>query len=197
MRAHHHHRAVLPILLVSAALSGCDPVLDPEPALAGPPDPSVTLLARGAFGKDMVPLTVREKIEAAEDAVPIACEGGLQVDKNHWTGSATLTHLGQSAVDVRIESCRTELVPIGEMIHLWTATITNVYTAANGDELRVTGELRSYEPTRIEVDVWITGGTGRFAGATGSASGEGSRAIDAYVAYDELNGVISRPNSLR
>jgi hypothetical protein len=147
----------------------------------------------------MVPFTLREWLDPADDAVPLACEGegDLQVDRNLWTGSAIVTHLGRSVVDLRIESCTTERVPVGEEIHLWTANFTALYTAANGDELWAEGVLRSYDPQRIESDLTITGGTGRFAGATGWATGAGFRASDAYVAYSEAHGVVSRPNSSR
>jgi len=82
------------------------------------------------------------------------------------------------------------------------ATLTAVWTTANGDT--VTNQTTSFVLTkqigpntfRYHQTLTITGGTGRFANATGSATATGTINV-ATGAYDgELEGLISRPHSV-
>src|SRR5439155_5194404 len=114
----------------------------------------------------------------------------VQVDVNA-TGEAT--HLGQFALD------------IPHRVNVITRTATGTYTfiAANGDTLTATfvghSAPTAADPTilYIEEDATITGGTGRFAGATGHF--ECDRFFDtiAGTTTGEFEGTISSPGSVK
>jgi hypothetical protein len=72
--------------------------------------------------------------------------------------------------------------------------------AANGDSVtgEVTGKLSpTDDPNILEVDedIIITGGTGRLAGATGTATGEGQAFRNTGRAEETFQGTISSPGS--
>ena len=78
-------------------------------------------------------------------------------------------------------------------------TGSEVFTAANGDTVNATGEGQA-TPTAtpgvlsIEEHMTITGGTGRFAGATGSFTRQ--RVVDATgSSVGSLEGTISSPGA--
>jgi hypothetical protein len=104
------------------------------------------------------------------------------------TGTCQLAHLGQAAVFVLLD------------INFALGTQTSVaydFTAANGDVLRssVVGTNTPSGPgtARISATVKFTGGTGRFANASGEAHAEGvanfatrssSVTYDGWIRYD-------------
>ena len=92
-------------------------------------------------------------------------------------GTGTATHLGRY----------TEHVLVQVNIPTMTSTGTATFTAANGDTLfaSVAGQATRTSPTTLSiVEVYtITGGTGRFADATGSFT------LDSTV--DQVTGVSS------
>jgi hypothetical protein len=106
------------------------------------------------------------------------------------TGTCHYSHLGRTQVDA------VQLVnPI-----LGTSDAEVTYTAANGDTLLATNSgtfTPSSSPTFSTVGVTtITGGTGRFAGATGRMDAEGTVDLannlavfhyDGWIAYDASN----------
>jgi hypothetical protein len=70
-----------------------------------------------------------------------------------------------------------------------------VVTAANGDEFWSTWTLTQQLDGTFTVDALdIVGGTGRFAGATGTLNGAGWISRDTFEGYYTLTGSISRPN---
>jgi hypothetical protein len=140
------------IVLVPALAAACTEAPPLEPRPAGAP-----LAARA--GTD---LPFRGTLEARETSVPTA--GGRLV---HLEGSGTAAHLGRFTVvadfTLLIPSLRVEDTPASP------ATVR--YVAANGDVLegRFTGQgVLSGTSVFIVERVTIVGGTGRFAGATGS-----------------------------
>jgi hypothetical protein len=87
-------------------------------------------------------------------------------------------------------------------VRFGTATGVATLTAANGDMLFLTvqGHVLATDPTKTIANFTVTGGTGRFEGATGSfganiqhASAVGGAAPDPYVA--EIEGTISTPGA--
>jgi hypothetical protein len=140
------------LVLVPALAAACAeaPPLEPRPA-------SAPLAARAG-----TELPFRGRLEAKESSVPTT--GGRLV---HLEGGGTATHLGRFTVvadfTLRVPSLRVEDTPESP------ATIRLV--AANGDvlEARFTGQgVLSGTTVLIVEHVTIVGGTGRFAGATGS-----------------------------
>ena len=128
---------------------GCGQPASPNgPSLVGPGHPSSDSQA--------AELPFKGDLEGTQSVTPLDPPFG-QV-----TGQATgqATHLGKFAVQ------------FPHIVNFDTSTGVGTYTftAANGDTLTAdfTGEAQPGPITSIVEDAVITGGTGRFAGATGS-----------------------------
>ena len=80
-----------------------------------------------------------------------------------FVGTGTATYLGSYT-----EVGNAQLTPIGGS--LLQVNATNTYTAANGDQLRgvITGQLDG-STGAITATITYVGGTGRFAGASGTS----------------------------
>ena len=103
-------------------------------------------------------------------------------------GGGHATHLGQFEVSIPHVANRSNGTAVG----------TYVFTAANGDTL--TADFTSQStPTdvpgviSVEVTATITGGTGRFAGATGSFVGDRLADTVHGVVTESFDGTISTP----
>ena len=105
-----------------------------------------------------------------------------------FEGTGNATHLGRFTVEIRIVLNTTDR----------TLTGTYEFTAANGDTLTaaVTGQSPLTPPgvpqTSVETAT-ITGGTGRFAGATGSFVGERVADMVHGTVTESFDGTISTP----
>ena len=75
-----------------------------------------------------------------------------------YRGTGHATHLGLFTADVSV-------FPNGD----GTFSLTGVFTAADGDQILFIGEGEFTSPTSAMGTATITGGTGRFEGATGGA----------------------------
>ena len=75
-------------------------------------------------------------------------------------GSGNATHLGKYT--------RTEELHLNPLTGSFTGTLT--FTAANGDEVNCTMTGQFVSATEAAGEYVVSGGTGRFAGASGSAS---------------------------
>jgi hypothetical protein len=99
-------------------------------------------------------------------------------------GTGTATHLGKF----------TEHVTLQVNLLTESGTGTATFTAANGDTLTatVTGQATMTSPGVIsQVEVYtITGGTGRFAGATGTFTLEGTVDLATGVGSGTFSGAI-------
>jgi hypothetical protein len=106
-------------------------------------------------------------------------------------GTGNATHLGRFTVE------------IAHVVNTFTRTVTGSYefTAANGDTLiaDVTGQFGpTAENPRVLLSVetaTITGGTGRFAGATGSFTVERLLNLDTFLTTVSFEGTISSPGA--
>jgi hypothetical protein len=106
----------------------------------------------------------------------------------HVVGEGEATHLGHFTLTANADVDTS--LPGGPASGEWTLT------AANGDTLSVHFVALGIDPTHGRGDFTIVGGTGRFAGATGSytqliafASPPGSSPSTAYT--DTIEGMIS------
>jgi hypothetical protein len=105
--------------------------------------------------------TMDEMTQAGTDTNPI--------QKDHLTGTGVGTGIGKASIEVFAEGDIT--LPFPALV-----TSTATFTAANGDKIFETSEGYVQEPAPDAVLLHlsgkgtITGGTGRFAGATGSLS---------------------------
>jgi hypothetical protein len=106
-------------------------------------------------------------------------------------GTGNATHLGRFTVE------------IAHVVNTLARTLTGSYefTAANGDTLiaDVAGEFGpTLENPRVlfsEETATITGGTGRFAGASGSFTVERLLDLDTFLTTVSFNGTISSPGA--
>ena len=118
-------------------------------------------------------------------------DDGVRPFRGSFTGSGfdfsgEFSHLGRFAAHIS----KFEPTPTGTLLEEWTAT------AANGDTIKVSGEstvtgfdpqtgLYTFSGTRT-----IEGGTGRFAGATGTFRAVGETAGDFSIYYGDVTGTI-------
>jgi hypothetical protein len=150
-------------------------------------------------------------IAAAALALTLAgpVSAGDQVPfKGNLAGTATITPLGGPIVAVELDATgtathlgkfRLDAPHIVDQSTL-TAVGTFTLTASNGDTLTadLAGTARMVEPPNviaITETATVTGGTGRFAGATGSIQVERMFNRATGVTTGSLNGWISTPGS--
>ncbi len=107
-------------------------------------------------------------------------------------GTGNATHLGRFTVE------------IAHVVNTATRTLTGSYefTAANGDTLTAdfTGQFSPTENPRVLSIVetaTITGGTGRFADATGSFTVERLFNLDTFTTTGSFEGTISSPGAVK
>jgi hypothetical protein len=146
-------------------LMACDgTVVSPEASEA-------PAFARGGIhGPDMVPIKGHFAIFPT-DQPPVPCVAGI--DAFGTSGSGNTSHLGTSVLVTVVTSCRFSYPFL-------YGDGTSTVTGANGDATFSTG-TRVIDVTAISPDGVapftftgiITGGTGRFEGASGSFSGTG------------------------
>ena len=155
-------------------------------------------------------MRVRTALVAAALFVSLAgpVSAGDQVPfKGSLSGTVTVTPLTPPMASVLIEATgvATQLgrftleVPHTVNQALRVASGTYVFTAANGDTLTAsfTGQATLVSPgvlTTSEIAT-ITGGTGRFAGATGSFTAERTFIVASGQTTGSFQGWISTPNA--
>ena len=100
----------------------------------------------------------------------LPCDCGDQASAGNFYGTGKLSHLGKTTS--QLEPCVSPILSGQQLIGLYVGTVCGSFKAANGDELYST--IRPYNLlfTSTGATAYITadiiGGTGRFAGATGS-----------------------------
>jgi hypothetical protein len=150
-------------------------------------------------------------IAAAALALTLAgpVSGGDQVPfRGNLAGTATITPLGGPIVAVEIDATGTATylgkfrLEAPHVVDQSTLTAVGTYTltAANGDTLTadLAGTARLVEPPNviaITETATVTGGTGRFAGATGSIQVERVFNRATGVTTGSFEGWISTPGS--
>ncbi len=150
------------ILLALVFIAGCSG--------SNPASPSVgpSVVASAASVRVPVPLVGEASGQTWE--VPGACAGPPVHAKTISEATGTFTHLGLTTL--RAEHCFVRPNPDGTFLFAGTATLRG----ANGDEIHGTYSGNMFPPSgpgRIETaaTLVVTGGTGRFAGASGEAEG--------------------------
>ncbi len=113
-----------------------------------------------------------------------------------FTGTGIASHLGRSANENHITVTGPATSCPGGFANINVETLT----AANGDTLELTGPHDVGCPTRPGVvhgtgDWTVTGGTGRFAGATGQGTFVGGADFNLGTFSFQLTGTISAPGS--
>jgi hypothetical protein len=141
------------LLVLTVVLAGCGPDGGRSPLAPSAP----SLVARGQATATQVK-HVHGTLETTESGAP---QPGTPIVVRHLEGVGTASHLGRFTVVADLT------------LNLATASGsgTGTYTAANGDVLTTTATGQAVLAAGIATvteTVTITGGTGRFAGATGS-----------------------------
>lgn len=176
-------RPLVSALLALAAVTAC------ETATSPPTDPSLgtAAAAKRVNAQKLVPFTDRQSIQAAGGSIDC---GPIGVAPAILVGSGVSSHLGRITSVSTWESC--ELFA-GDLVVTGTMTTT----AANGDEITATFDMTfpalvPGEPNDFVIDLTIVGGTGRFAGVTGFAAGQGTTAPPGRGEW-ELRGWMTPP----
>jgi hypothetical protein len=113
------------------------------------------------------------------------------------TGSGEATHLGtiQDSTFITVDLTSNPAPGCN------TQTLDTTFTAANGDQLTLhgTGVSCATGPTTVTVmdSFVVSGGTGRFSGASGSITDTGTANLVTSTAVATFDGTISSPGSLR
>jgi hypothetical protein len=162
---------------------------------SGSPLPTPLVSSNGSLPKEEIKVralcaTVVTLFTAALFAAGASADNSERPLKGSFTGSGlsfagTLTHLGKFTSQITSFA----FTPTG-------AVDTFTLTAANGDEvfiseaLTITGFDTSTGLFTFTTEGVITGGTGRFTGATGAAADVGEAALDLSYYYGTFNGTI-------
>jgi len=113
----------------------------------------------------------------------------LGVFRIEYAGTGHASHLGRS-ITAAESLLDTRVVP-------FTTTGTETFTAANGDEVFTSFDGTSSPPDPNGIAYFagsfvITGGTGRFLGATGGGEAEGTVNVVTVTSEQTFSGTISR-----
>jgi hypothetical protein len=187
-------RLALALLFAATTLAACDGVTTPGSAF-DPEAAALNLATAEAGGSDMVPHVVRATFGVAAGA-RILCtptQAGISLNDT-YTGTGNVTHAGKSSIAIVFDACTLVLPPGGSAA--WTAQGHSTVTAANGDQIYSTFTMTQFVTGDFVLNSFtITGGTGRFANATGSMSGSGWISLTTLKGYFNFSGLITRPNS--
>ena len=160
--------AVLGLCLAAAACASDSPI-----SPSSQPSGNVTVQARG--GSE---LPFRGALEASET------ESGPGGAQHHLEGTGNATYLGRFTITSDFTVDTTTVTGAG----------TSIWTAANGDQIFTddTGQGVVSFPTLNVVETHtITGGTGRFEGASGTFIGERSINLPTLTSSATITGTIS------
>jgi hypothetical protein len=167
------------LVLSAAMLAACDGAVAPPTA----PDPVVSALnAPGASGERPAP---PRPIKGTCDLTFEVLELNFPILLQRDVGTCQLSHLGRTGFDGTLEV----------NVLLGTQTGIRTFTAANGDELYATaaGTAAPVGPGLIgfSATFTFTGGTGRFANASGTAQGNGVANQVTQTTTVSIEGTIS------
>jgi hypothetical protein len=176
-----------------ALTAGCSqPVAPTGPTSLSPASPSIASSDANPTGAGLLAqgheVPFKGRWEGALTARTPLPPGFLSIS---FEGTGNATHLGRFTVEIRIVLNTTDR----------TLTGTYEFTAANGDTLTaaVTGQSPLMPPGVPQTSVeraTITGGTGRFASASGSFTAERVVDLATFLTTGSFNGTISSPGAV-
>lgn len=188
-------RPVMALFLAVTTLGACERATAPD-ATRQPDAAALGAASARVGGSDMVPHVIRATFGVAVDAKPITCapaQAGISV-RDKYTGTGNATHAGKVSFTIIFDTCTLVLPPGGSAA--WIAEGRSTSTAANGDLIYSTFNLTQFVNGDFVLNSFIiTGGTGRFANASGELSGSGYIDRPSLQGYFTFSGLITRPNS--
>ena len=171
--------------------------------LVTPDDNGGTSLAKHDEAK-MVPLKGTATFATDLTAVPPVLDCGYGEDfTRRFTGEGNYSHLGSMTIVIESDEC---FVNLDDMTLGVIGRMT--ITAANGDQLQGTWGGKMYAPNPDGGVLWdfyaytgvhpveITGGTGRFEGASGYVGGGGTFDYGTLTGTYWIDGMLSSVGSL-
>ena len=179
------------VVFVALCVGCSQPVAPTGPTSLSPASPSIASSDANATGAGLLAqgheVPFKGSWEGAVTARTPLPPGFLSIS---FEGTGNATHLGRFTVEIRIVLNTTDR----------TLTGTYEFTAANGDTLTaaVTGQSPLTPPGVPQTDVetaTITGGTGRFASASGSFTAERVVDLATFLTTGSFNGTISSPGA--
>lgn len=191
-------RVALPLLLGLVSLIACDTANVPEP------NPgrfaANTANAAKSGGTGMVPFADSGSFHATADAGHISCaptaNNQVRTPTDKYIGSGPGTHVGMSILRFSFTYCTTINMAGPDGYVLWTTEGPFTIEAANGDELEGFFYATQFATGNFRLDsVNVTGGTGRFANASGRLNGQGYINTGILAGWYKMSGLITRPNS--
>ena len=129
-------------------------------------------------------------VTTAADGAP---RGEFWIPAPTTFGDVKATHLGTSSLTQNGCNEISNFAVGGPFLSIGEATITS----ANGDEVHYTYDGIVYKTLLADVDVVITGGTGRFTGASGGFSASSAGNVFVFPVVYPFNGTISSVGSLQ
>jgi hypothetical protein len=174
----------LSLMLIGTVALGCS---DATPT--GVLEASVPRLDVSA-AREMVPLRGTGTLTAIPTAGVVACEAPdgsvIAVFPAVFDVLARYTHLGRTTGSTTTDACRFE--PADGTLHLMGQA---ALAAADGDELLAAVAITIHPDLSFGGEVNVTGGTGRFDGATGWAGGGGTLDLEAGSGKFWIDGTVS------
>ena len=192
-----------PIVLVLglAALTACENASAPNPGTRVITN-ATTLAAQSSLGgSGWLPFTYNADFKSLAGSPPVTCSpngAGMAytVGAREYVGEGPASHMGMTRMTVTFASCVTAFQPEGDDLLVFTTIGPVKMVGANGDEIHGTFAMKQYASGRFAVEsATISGGTGRFANASGELSAEGWINRETHIGYVTLTGTISRPNT--
>lgn len=180
---------LLPVLAALATMTACDN--STTPATAPQLDASAAVVAAAkpaASGTQLVPFMNRATFQPTGGSIACGVYGTFPVT---WVGTGITSHLGLTTTVATWQTCT---VVGGYPVVTGEATSTG----ANGDAITFafTQTFTAFTATSSSFDfgpMTIISGTGRFAGASGSATGGGTFDRVAGRGVWEVNGTMTPP----
>ena len=184
-----------------AALTACENPSAPDPGSRVITN-AITLAAQSSLGgSGTLPFTYNADFNSLAGSPSVTCSpngAGMAytVGAREYVGEGPASHMGMTRMTVTFASCVTVFQPEGDDLLVFTTTGPVTMVGANGDEIHGAFTMKQYASGRFAVEAaTISGGTGRFANASGELSAEGWINRETHIGYVMMTGTISRPNS--
>ena len=195
------HRRPLALVIGFAVLTACENASAPVPGNREITNATSLAAQSSLGGSGLLPFTYNADFNSLAGSLPMTCSpngAGMTytVDAREYVGRGPASHLGMTAMTIMFASCVTVLAPEGDDLLVFTTTGSVTMVGADGDEIHGTFAMKQYASGNFAVEsAAISGGTGRFANASGELSAKGWINRETHIGYVTMTGTVSRPHS--